>query len=140
MPIQIAEQESKAKPTLDANGPSTRCVHAGESRQKVANAITDVICCSSTYTFESTQSVIDFIEQKQSREEYGRYGSPNEKVVEAKLADLDNAEEAVVFASGMAAAVGLVPERLATRTSRKPPSSRRCESKKRTLGSSAGSG
>jgi cystathionine gamma-synthase len=112
MPIQIVEQESRLGPSSDANGLSTRCVHAGEARQKAANAITDVICCSSTYTFESTQSVIDFIQQKQSREEYGRYGSPNEKVVEAKLAALDNAEEAIVFASGMAAAVGLFMSKL----------------------------
>jgi len=112
MPIQIVEQESRLGPSSEVTGVSTRCVHAGEARQKAANAITDVICCSSTYTFESTQSVIDFIEQKQNREEYGRYGSPNEKVVEAKLAALDNAEEAIVFASGMAAAVGLFMSKL----------------------------
>ncbi len=99
---------SKAKPVAaHPAGPSTLSVHAGEARQKMADAITDAICCASTYTFESTQSVIDFIEQKQPREEYGRYGSPNEKVVERKLAALDNGEDAVVFASGMAAVVGL---------------------------------
>ncbi|MDZ4853183.1 MAG: aminotransferase class I/II-fold pyridoxal phosphate-dependent enzyme [Pirellulaceae bacterium] len=111
-PMQIVEQESKAELSYEKTGASTRCVHAGEARQKTANAITDAICCSSTYTFESTQSVIDFIEQKQNREEYGRYGSPNEKVVEAKLAALDNAEDAIVFASGMAAAVGLFMSKL----------------------------
>jgi len=78
----------------------------------MADAITDAICCSSTYTFESTKSVIDFIEQKQPREEYGRYGSPNEKVVERKLAALDNGEDSIVFASGMAAAVGLYMAKL----------------------------
>ena len=112
MPIQIVEQKLNSAVAIDQTGSSTRCVHAGEARQKVANAVTDVICCSSTYTFESTQSVIDFIEQKQDREEYGRYGSPNEKVVEAKLAALDQAEDAIVFASGMAAAVGLFMSKL----------------------------
>jgi len=93
-------------------GPSTRAVHAGESRQKVLDAITDPIVCSSTYTFSDTQAVIDYIEQEQPREEYGRYGNPGEKVVEAKLAALDGGEEAVLFASGMAAIVGLLMSKL----------------------------
>ncbi len=93
-------------------GASTRAVHAGESRQKPGDAITDAIFCSSTFTFTDTQSVIDFIEQKQAREEYGRYGNPNERVVERKLAALEGGEEAVLYASGMAAIVGLLMTRL----------------------------
>jgi cystathionine gamma-synthase len=93
-------------------GPSTRAVHAGEARQKALDAITDPIVCSSTYTFRDTQAVIDYIEQQQPREEYGRYGNPGEKVVEAKLAALDGGEEAVLFASGMAAIVGLLMSKL----------------------------
>ena len=94
------------------SGFSTLSVHAGEARQKNADSITDPICCTSTYTFTNTQSIIDFIEQKQPREEYGRYGNPNEKVVEAKLAALDNAEEAIVYSSGMAAIVGILMAKL----------------------------
>lgn len=93
-------------------GLSTRAVHAGEARQKFAHAITDPIFCASTYTFESTQAVIDFIEQKQPREEYGRYGNPGERVVEQKLAALEGAEAGLLFASGMAAFVGLLLSRL----------------------------
>ncbi len=93
-------------------GTSTISVHAGESRTKPSDAITDSIVCSSTYTFEDTQSIIDFIEEKQPREEYGRYGNPNEKVVESKLAALDGGEEAIVFSSGMAAIVGLLMAKL----------------------------
>jgi cystathionine gamma-synthase len=93
-------------------GPSTLAVHAGEQRQKVASAITDPIVCASTYTFLDTQAVIDFIEQKQDREEYGRYGNPGEKVVERKLAALEGGEDAVLFASGMAAIVGLLMAKL----------------------------
>ncbi len=89
-------------------GISTTSVHAGEARRKPNDAITDSICCSSTFTFESTQSIIDYIEQKQDREEYGRYGNPNEKVVERKLAALDSADEAIIYSSGMAAIVGLL--------------------------------
>jgi cystathionine gamma-synthase len=93
-------------------GASTLAVHAGEERQKAASAITDPIVCSATYTFANTQAVIDYIEQKLDREEYGRYGNPGEKVVERKLAALDGGEDAVLYASGMAAFVGLLMAKL----------------------------
>ncbi len=94
------------------HGTSTLSVHSGEARHKPSDAITDSIVCSSTFTFDDTQSIIDFIEQKHPREEYGRYGNPNEKVVEGKLAALDNGEDAVVYSSGMAAIVGLLMAKL----------------------------
>ena len=75
----------------------TLAVHAGEARQKPGDAITDPIFCASTYTFANTQAVIDFIEQKQPREEYGRYGNPGEKVVERKLAALEGGEDAMLY-------------------------------------------
>lgn len=93
-------------------GLSTLAIHAGEARQKIGDSITDPIICASTYTFTSTQAVIDFIEQKQQREEYGRYGNPGEKVVEKKLAALEGGEEAILYASGMAAFVGLFMTKL----------------------------
>lgn len=93
-------------------GFSTLSVHAGEDRQKIAHSLTDPIVCSATYTFSSTQAVIDFIQEKQQREEYGRYGNPGERVVERKLAALDAGEDAVLFASGMAAMVGLLMAKL----------------------------
>lgn len=95
-------------------GASTVAIHAGEDRQKLANSITDPIVCASTYTFPSTQAVIDFIEQKQPREEYGRYGNPGEKVVERKLAALEGGEDAILYASGMAAIVGLFMSKLSS--------------------------
>src|SRR3972149_5450100 len=91
---------------------STLSVHGGEARQKPGDSITDPIFCASTFTFADTQSVIDYIEEKQPREEYGRYGNPGERVAERKLAALEGAEEAVLFASGMAAIVGLLMSKL----------------------------
>jgi cystathionine gamma-synthase len=91
---------------------STLSVHAGESRQKPGDSITDPIFCASTFTFENTQSVIDYIEEEQAREEYGRYGNPGERVAERKLAALEGGEDAVLFASGMAAIVGLLMAKL----------------------------
>ncbi len=91
---------------------STVAVHAGELRQKPGDSITDPIFCASTYTFRNTQAVIDFIEEEQPREEYGRYGNPGERVAERKLAALEGAEDAVLYSSGMAALVGLLMAKL----------------------------
>jgi cystathionine gamma-synthase len=91
-----------------APGPSTAAVHAGEARQKPGASITDPIFAASTYTFADTAAVIDYLEQDQPREEYGRYGNPGERVVERKLAELEGAEAGVLFATGMAAFVGVL--------------------------------
>jgi cystathionine gamma-synthase len=93
-------------------GFSTQSVHAGEDRQKPGDSLTDPIIASATYSFADTQSVIDYIEQKQDRQEYGRYGNRGERVVEAKLAALDQGEEAILFSSGMAAIVVLLMSKL----------------------------
>ncbi len=94
------------------SGYSTLSVHAGEQRQKPINSITDPIALASTFTFQNTQSIIDFLENDEDRGEYGRYGVPGEKVVERKLAALEGAEEGVLFSSGMAAIVGLLNAQL----------------------------
>ncbi|SMP39179.1 cystathionine gamma-synthase [Neorhodopirellula lusitana] len=93
-------------------GVSTRCVHGGEQRQKSEGAIATPIYNASTFTFESTDELLDFVEGRKPREEYGRYGNPNERVVEAKLAALEGAEDAILYSSGMAAIVGLLMTRL----------------------------
>ncbi len=114
LPEKVVESLSTSR---DATGDgrrrmSTIAVHAGEQRQKPGDSITDPIFCASTYTFRDTQSVIDYIEQEQPREEYGRYGNPGERVAEQKLAALEGAEDAVLYSSGMAALVGLLMSKL----------------------------
>ncbi len=109
-PSRDVNDQSSSQPKTP--GLSTLSVHAGESRQKPANSLTDPIVCASTYSFENSQAIIDYIEQNQQRGEYGRYGNPGEWVVEGKLAALDGAEDAVLYASGMAAIVGLFMTRL----------------------------
>jgi cystathionine gamma-synthase len=108
------DEPALPKPSPDAQAPefSTLSVHGGELRQKLGDSITDPIFCASTYTFADTQSVIDYIEEKQPREEYGRYGNPGERVAERKLAALEGGEAAVLFSSGMAAIVGLLMAKL----------------------------
>ena len=109
-PSRDVKQVSSAEP--QGPGLSTLSVHAGESRQKPANSLTDPIVCASTYSFENSQAIIDYIEQDQQRGEYGRYGNPGDWVVEQKLAALDGAEDGVLYSSGMAAIVGLFMTRL----------------------------
>ena len=100
----------------DPDGPalkrSTTAVHAGEDRLKPCYAMTDPIFCTATYTFADTQAAIDYVHQKQPREEYGRYGNPSEKVLERKLAALDGGETAVTYSTGMAAVAGYLLAKL----------------------------
>ncbi len=87
---------------------STQAVHAGEVRRNPYQAITTPIVQSSTFTFENTQDLIDYMDEKiwggaAGRTEYGRFGNPTIAAAEAKLAELDGGEAACLFASGMAA-------------------------------------
>lgn len=108
----IQQQHSNANKPAAKQGMSTKSVHAGEARQKPGDAIADPIFCSSTFTFGCTDDVIDYCEGRSEREEYGRYGNPNERSVERKLASLDCGESAIVYGSGMAAIVGLLMSKL----------------------------
>jgi len=97
-------------------GTSTRVVHAGEARRKPYGAITTPIAQTSTYTFKNTAAVLAFVERKAERtavretggdlpmrDEYGRYSNPTQTAAEGKLAALEGAEGAVLFATGMSA-------------------------------------
>ena len=84
-------------------GPSTRAVHGGEPRTKLANAVTEPIIQTATYTFANTAELVDHFEGRIEREEYGRYGNPTQRVAERKLAALEGAEDGLLLASGMAA-------------------------------------
>ncbi len=108
MKFSAMTQHREKREGRRAAGWSTRAVHAGEARQKPTSAVAEPLVFSSTYSFGSTQDVIDYIQQNQERAEYARYGTPGEQAVERKLADLENGEDAVLYSSGMAAIVGLL--------------------------------
>ena len=84
-------------------GRSTAAVHGGEPRTKEGNAIATPIMQTATFTFASSREIGDHFEGRIEREEYGRYGNPTRTVAEDKLAELEGAEQAVLFSSGMAA-------------------------------------
>ena len=89
-------------------GRSTQAIHAGEARQKLGDAVTDPIFCTSTYTFSDLDAAREFYVNQTPREEYGRYGNPTEKVVERKLAALEGGEAALLYGTGMSALAGLM--------------------------------
>ena len=71
----------------------TRCVHAGTMHDKVKRGINSPIYTSTSF---------EYIDQPDTV--YPRYlNTPNEKSVAEKIASLENAEQALVFSSGMAA-------------------------------------
>ena len=82
---------------------STRCVHAGEVRDAEGSPHTPIYN-TTTFGFRSTAELLDVVEGRRPGNLYTRYGlNPTIRSVEAKLASLENAESALVFASGMAA-------------------------------------
>jgi cystathionine gamma-synthase len=82
---------------------STRAVHAGEPRRKYADSLTTPIVQTSTFTFRDSRHIESYTKDKKEHFEYGRYGNPTAKIAEKRLADLEGAEDCVVFSSGMSA-------------------------------------
>ncbi|MFN8494684.1 MAG: PLP-dependent aspartate aminotransferase family protein [Caldilineaceae bacterium] len=97
--------QQKNQPSLS---PATAAVHAGERRFRAHHSLTVPIVQTSVYTFQDTNALINYTEEhifwdEPEREEYGRYGNPTVRAVEAKLAALEGAQDAILVSSGMAA-------------------------------------
>lgn len=87
---------------------STEAVHAGERRFRAHDSLIVPIVQTAVYTFDNTAALAGYYEERMfwdepEREEYGRYGNPTVRAVEAKLAALEGAQEAMLVSSGMAA-------------------------------------
>lgn len=82
---------------------STRSIHAGEARRKYADSITTPIIQTATFTFQNSKHIEDYTKKGKEHFEYGRYGNPTAQIAEKRLADLEGAEDCVVFSSGMSA-------------------------------------
>jgi cystathionine gamma-synthase len=83
--------------------PLTTAVHGGEARNRPLDALAEPIIQTATYTFRNTQALVDYMEGRTVREEYGRYGNPTVRTAELKMAALEGTEDALGFGSGMAA-------------------------------------
>lgn len=102
----MSDRSSQNRPKRP--GPSTHAVHAGERRWRAYNSLTVPIVQTAVYTFENTDALLSFTEEhmfwdEPEREEYGRHGNPTVRAVEAKIAELEGAQDAVLLSSGMGA-------------------------------------
>jgi cystathionine gamma-synthase len=98
-----SKSSKRNKPAGGGKSLSTRAIHAGEPRTKYADSLTTPIVQTSTFTFKNSKAIEDYTKKGKEHFEYGRYGNPTAKIAEARLADLEGAEDCVVFSSGMSA-------------------------------------
>jgi methionine-gamma-lyase len=82
---------------------ATVAVHGGELKHGLNAPVTAPIVRSSNFTFANTAEMKRWAEGKSKAYIYTRYGNPTLAVAEAKIAQLENGEAAVVTASGSAA-------------------------------------
>ncbi|MBI5847327.1 MAG: PLP-dependent transferase [Nitrospirae bacterium] len=88
--------------------PATLAIHGKGRLPKAHHAVSTPIMHTSNYYFDTADEVEDFMREKgQGRvireHEYARYGNPTQQEFERKLAAIEGAERAVLYASGMAA-------------------------------------
>ncbi|MEM6954349.1 MAG: aminotransferase class I/II-fold pyridoxal phosphate-dependent enzyme [Myxococcota bacterium] len=87
-----------------APDPKTLAVHGGQPRRHPEGAMTPPVVQTATYPFDTTQALRDFFEGRSAQqEEYGRYGNPTVRLFEQQIAALEGTQDALAFASGMAA-------------------------------------
>jgi len=89
--------------TGSKQGLSTLSVHAGEVRYNEYGSVTTPIVQTSTFIFKNVEEIRKLAQGAAGRFEYGRYGHPTQVAAEGKLAAIEDAEDAVLFSSGMSA-------------------------------------
>lgn len=94
---------AKSKNAKNNKSLATRAIHAGEPRKKYADSLTTPIIQTSTFTFQNSKHIEDYTKKGKEHFEYGRYGNPTAQIAERRLANLEGAEDCVVFSSGMSA-------------------------------------
>src|SRR3984957_2472030 len=82
---------------------ATLAIHSGEPKHGLNAPVTAPIVRSSNFTFANTAEMKRWAEGKSKAYIYTRYGNPTLAVAEAKIAELENGEAALVTASGSAA-------------------------------------
>ena len=99
----MAKSSPQNKAKSGSKSLSTRSIHAGEPRRKYSDSLTTPIIQTSTFTFKNSKHIEDYTKKGKEHFEYGRYGNPTAQIAERRLADLEGAEDCVVFSSGMSA-------------------------------------
>ena len=80
-------------------------LHTGEDNTRYMRAVNPPVFLTSLHTIEKIE---DYNNLPEGDFLYGRYGSPNEAIVEAKLAGLEGGKRAFVYPSGMGAATAAI--------------------------------
>ncbi|MBF0643034.1 cystathionine gamma-synthase family protein [Pseudomonas protegens] len=93
---------------LENPGTATRVVWGGEQVRHPYNATQPPIVASAAYGYDDIDQWYDVALGKAPGFIYSRMSNPTVQTLEAKLQDLENAESAVAFSSGMAAISGVL--------------------------------
>jgi cystathionine beta-lyase/cystathionine gamma-synthase len=83
-------------------GTSTLAIH-GDLKDKQFRSVVYPIYQTSTFAVEKTDDYQKFIDEVDDFYIYSRYGNPTVKEVEKRLALIENADDSILFSSGMAA-------------------------------------
>jgi methionine-gamma-lyase len=89
-------------------GSQTNAIHAGEAPDRNTGASTPNIVMSSTYVVDEPISFSVNNMNEDTPYIYSRWSNPTNRQLEAKLCVLENAEQCLTFASGMAASSGIL--------------------------------
>jgi len=89
-----------------SHGPSTRAVHAGEL-VGITGSVNTPIIQTATFYYPTDNEATWKGELPDGTYIYSRHGNPTIRAAEQKIASLEGAEEALVFASGMAATTAI---------------------------------
>ncbi|WP_317971002.1 aminotransferase class I/II-fold pyridoxal phosphate-dependent enzyme [Paenibacillus sp. CCS19] len=84
-------------------GLNTRLIHTGEKPDPATGSAVPPIYQTTTFAFPSNESMLDLMEGRSTGHIYTRFSNPNFAIAEAKIAQLEAAEAALLLASGMAA-------------------------------------
>jgi cystathionine beta-lyase/cystathionine gamma-synthase len=102
---RVSAGAGSAEPGADPprRGPGTRAVHAGERQVVPRRPVTVPVYQTAPYLFDDADELARAFASGDTTALYSRYSNPTVRVVEEKVAALEGAEDAVAFASGMAA-------------------------------------
>ncbi len=81
----------------------TKAVHAGENTNQHHGALSVPIYNASTFAFQNADEGKAIHNYEKPGYFYGRLGNPTQEALEKAVAELENGEAAIAFASGMAA-------------------------------------
>ncbi|MEJ7849558.1 MAG: PLP-dependent aspartate aminotransferase family protein [Pyrinomonadaceae bacterium] len=86
----------------------TLAVHAGGDRTQNHGAVSLPVYNSSVFAFQNVDEASDIHNEVKPGYYYGRLGNPTTAALEKSIAQLENGESGLAFASGMAAVSGVV--------------------------------